>query len=127
MVVQKKQKEAKKMDDFAIVIINGIEYYVPTNLVEYISNEGVSTYSSNFYGYPSLDSNYTGSYYPRIQFRSLAYPVLYSSSNNYTVLTGATVEFSPHAQFIRFSNNASVYSAFLLIVIAFFVMFRRFK
>lgn len=115
------------MDDYVIVVINGVEYYVPSNLVGYISEDGVSTYSSNFYGYKNIDSALTGTNYPRIQFRTYGYPLLQTANNNTQVLTNAVVQFTPHAQFVRFTESSNYYSFFLLVLIALFVMFRRFK
>lgn len=116
------------MDDYVVVTINGIEYYVPSNMVQYIGENGVSTYGSTFYGYSSIGTSTTSTYdYPRITFRTYAYPIRQTAQNTQTVLVNPSVSFSPHAQFIRTMSYMDTYSVFLLVVIAFFVMFRRFK
>lgn len=115
------------MDDYVIITINGSDYYVPSNLVQYINEDGVSSYNSNFYGYMGINTS-TNTYYPRITFRPMAYPVYQgSSTGNQQVLTSNVIEFSTQAQMLRFKAMADLYSPFLLLVIAFFVMFRRFK
>lgn len=115
------------MGDDVIITINGTDYYVPSNMVQYINDNGVSQYSSNFYGYSGINTS-TNTYYPRITFRPQAYPLYQSANNiNSTVLTNVTVEFSPQAQMLRFKAMTDLYSPFLLLVIAFFVMFRRFS
>lgn len=115
------------MDDYCIITINGSDYYVPSNMVEYINEDGVSSYSSNFYGYKTINTGTTTNY-PRLTFRPQAYPIYQgSSSGSQQVLTSNTVTFSPHAQLLRFKAMTDIYSPFLLMVIALFVMFRRFK
>lgn len=125
--MEKKKEVQKNMDDYCVITINGSDYYVPSNMVQYINEDGVSSYSSNFYGYKKINTT-TSTNYPRITFRPQAYPIYQSSSTaTQTVLTSNTVIFSTHAQIMRFQALSSVYEPFLLMVIALFVMFRRFK
>lgn len=112
-------------DDVVIITVNGQDWYVPANLVQYITADGVNTSSSTITGYQSLAYS-TSSRYPRITFNSLSYPVIYSSAQNYQILQSATVDFSSAAYYQKALVYAPVLELFLTGLIFIFVAFRRF-
>lgn len=112
-------------DDLCVVTINGVDYYVPSNYVQYINNQGINTGTTSFTGYPSL--SHSSSSYPQIRFSSLSYPVLYQNYNNYHELQNPTVVFSDAAYYQKAVSYAPIATLFLTGLIFVFICFRRFK
>lgn len=113
------------MGDLVIINVNGTDYYVPSNMVQYLTDTGINTGSNTFYGYSHLSSQ-TNNHYPQIRFNSLSYPVVYNGYNNYQELQNATVTFSSEAYFHRFTSYIPVIEIMLLGCIFIAVFFRRF-
>lgn len=113
------------MNDLVVITINGADYYVPANMIQYLNEKGINTSSSNFYGYTTL-SNSTGTRYPQIRFNSLAYPVLYTNYNNYTELQNPEITFSSKAYYYRSLSYLPVIEIILMGLIFVGVWFRRF-
>lgn len=113
------------MDDLVIITINGTDYYVPSNMVQYLTSEGINTSATNFYGYTNL-SSINGTRYPQIRFNSLAYPILYTNYQSQQELQNATVTFSGEAYYYRFLAHSSIIEIMLLGLLFIGVWFRRF-
>ena len=113
------------MGDLVIININGTDYYVPSNMIQYLTENGVNTSNNTFYGYTDL-SNATSNRYPQIRFNSLAYPIVYNGYNNFQELQNPTISFSREAYFHRFTSYIPIVEIMLLGCIFVAVFFRRF-
>lgn len=112
-------------DDLVIITIDGQDYYCPSNMVQYIDNNGINHSNTSFTVYSSLDTS--NSRYPQVRFNSLAYPVLYNSYQSYTQLQNPTISFSAAAYYYKSAAYLPAVEAFLMGLIFVFVAFRRFK
>lgn len=116
------------MNDYVIITVNGIDYYCPSNMVEYITSDliNTSTNTITLYGGINDNQNASNSSYPRITLRTYSKPIYQSSySSNSTNLNVQSVVFS--SQFNSLKINTNYISIFLLGLIFIFVSFRRFK
>lgn len=113
-------------DDVVIITINGQDWYVPANLVQYITADGINSGSTTITGYQSLAYS-TSSRYPRITFNSLSNPVVYTSAQNYQILQDPQVVFSNAAYYQKALVYAPILELFLTGLIFIFVAFRRFS
>lgn len=115
------------MNDYVIITINGRDYYCPSNLVQYITDEGINTYSSTITLYGSLrEYNNNNSGYPQITLQSYMQPIYRGSYNaTQSTLTITSIEFNKQALLLRKETQNNYFSLFLLVLISLVVLFRR--
>lgn len=79
------------MDGVCVVTINGVDYYCPADMVQYLVYDGSILFNASsstitlYRNVRTYGDNSSG--YPRISLQSMSKPVYYSSQNaNYTQL-----------------------------------------
>lgn len=112
-------------DDYCTIEIDGNTYYVPSNLIQYLTPQGVNTSATSFYAYRNLSRDSTD--YPYIRFNSNAYPILYTGYNSSQELRQASVTFSDQANLYRLTPYFPVLNTLLMVGLVIAVWFRRFK
>lgn len=107
--------------------VNGVTYYVPVNMVQYLTESLENTSSSTITLYSTLSQSPNQTSYPYIQIRPFSAPVLYTAYNQTSVLDSVSVDFPPSSVPYRYQSQITFGSFFLLFVLFLCVISRRFK
>ena len=103
--------------DMIEVTINGTTYYVPSNQIQYLTDELVNTSSSSITLYSAISTDGTSTAYPYITIRPFSAPVLHRQNQNNTVIQVNSLEWGSVAQSVRGTQDYGLMSMYFLIIL----------